>query len=96
VIGSSIKDAAMKRMVLALAALASAALIDAQPGQAYEGPWCAYMTAGRDYYTYRCDLPNYEACRAEIAATPGTWCTQNPHFPGYYAKPGKVKKKRAR
>jgi hypothetical protein len=87
----------MKRIALAFAVVAVTAPIEAPPAHAYEGPWCAYMTAGRDYYTYRCDLPNYEACRAEIAATPGTWCTQNPHFPGYYAaRPGAKKKKRAR
>src|SRR5688572_6114597 len=84
---------AMKRITLALTALAMTALIDARPSQAYDGPWCAYMLAGHDYYTYRCDLPNYEACRAEIAATPGTWCTQNPRFAGYYGQPIKAKKK---
>ena len=84
----------MKWTALALAAVAVIALIDARPADAYEGPWCAYMMAGRDYYTYRCDLPNYEACRAEMGGLPGTWCTQNPRFPGYYAEPAKVKKKK--
>ena len=54
------------------------------------------MTAGRDMYDRRCDLPNYEACRAEIAATPGTWCTQNPRYVGPAERPARVKKKRQR
>lgn len=84
----------MKRMALTFAAAAFAALIDAPPGHAYyEGPWCAYMNAGRDFYTSRCDLPNYQACRAEMGGLPGTWCTQNPRFRGPVERPLRVKKK---
>lgn len=73
----------MRKMTLALAAIAAAALMQTQPASAqWEGPWCAYMSTGFDFYTARCDLPNYEACRAEITATPGTWCTQNPRYRG--------------
>jgi hypothetical protein len=84
------------RITLAAAVLAVTALADTGPSHAYEGPWCAYMTAGRDYYDRRCDLPNYEACRAEIAATPGTWCTQNPRYVGPPERPVRLKKKRQR
>ena len=84
------------RIVLAFAALAVTAIADVRPGHAYEGPWCAYMTAGHDMYDRRCDLPNYEACRAEIIATPGTWCTQNPRYVGPAERPARVKKKKQR
>ena len=84
----------MTKIALAFAAIALAALAEARPAKAYEGPWCAYMMAGYDYYTYRCDLPNYEACRQEIAATPGTWCTENPRWRGPVGQP-KVKRKRS-
>jgi hypothetical protein len=85
----------MKKITVLLAAMALGALIDARPGHAYyEGPWCAYMSTGFDSYDRRCDLPNYQACQAEIAATPGTWCTQNPRYLGPVAKP-KVRRKRS-
>jgi hypothetical protein len=83
---------------LLLPVLAAASLADARPAQAqaYEGPWCAYMLAGRDVYTSRCDLPNYAACQQEIFATPGTWCTQNPRYRGPAETPARVKKKQKR
>ena len=84
------------RITLAVAVLAVTALAEARPSHAYEGPWCAYMTVSRDMYDRRCDLPNYEACRAEIAATPGTWCTQNPRYIGQSARSTKAKKKKKR
>ena len=85
------------RKILSIGALAAAALCVAQPSQAYEGPWCAYMSAGQDFYTSRCDLPNYEACRAEMGGLPGTWCTQNPRYAGPPEHLSRaVKKKRAR
>ena len=86
------------RKILSIGALAAAALCVAQPSQAYEGPWCAYMSAGRDFYTSRCDLPNYEACRAEMGGMPGTWCTQNPRYAGppEHLSRAVKKKKRAR
>ena len=71
----------MKTGLFATAALALLALSSAQPASAYfEGPWCAYERIGKGSISSRCDLRSYEACRAVIAATPGTWCTQNPHF----------------
>ena len=86
----------MRKITLALAAVAAAALAEAQSAEAqasYQGPWCAYMMAGRDFYTSRCDLPNYKACQQEIAATPGTWCTENPYWRGPVGH-RKVKRKR--
>jgi hypothetical protein len=92
-----IEEATMRKITLALAAVAAAALAEAQSAEAqasYQGPWCAYMMAGRDFYTSRCDLPNYKACQQEIAATPGTWCTENPFWRGP-AGQRKVKRKRS-
>ena len=79
---------------VAVGVVVAAALIDARPSQAYQGPWCAYMTLSRDMYEGRCDLPNYAACQAEIAATPGTWCTENPRYRGPVGQPKKVKRQR--
>jgi len=93
-----IKETAMTRVTLALATAAVIALIDARPASAgrYEGPWCAYMATGFDYYVSRCDLPNYEACRNEIMATPGTWCTENPRYQGPSASPSRTKRRQPR
>lgn len=71
----------MQKIALTIGALALAALIDAQPSQAYyDGPWCGYTKGGRGSYSTRCDLRSYEACRTWIHAQPGSWCTQNPRF----------------
>jgi hypothetical protein len=79
---------------LALAAVALVALIEANPASAgYEG---AYMNTGFDFYTRRCDLPNYEACRNEIMATAGTWCTQNPRYRGPTDQPSRTKRQKPR
>ena len=77
---NKIDNVPMKRIALTIRTLAFAALIEAQPSYASEGPWCAYETVGPGSISSRCDLPNYEACRAWIRATPGTWCTQNPRY----------------
>lgn len=83
----------MRKTTLLLGAVAAFALAEAKPVQAYEGPWCAYMSTGFDFYTSRCDLPTYEACRAEIQATPGTWCTQNPRYRGPVGGPSRSNRK---
>jgi hypothetical protein len=71
----------MKTGLIAASALALLALSNVQPASAYyNGPWCAYEQLGKGSISSRCDLRSYEACRAVIAATPGTWCTENPHF----------------
>jgi hypothetical protein len=69
-------------MLPSTAALAFAMLVAIEPSHAAEGPWCAYESGGAGFYTSRCDLPSYEACRTWINASPGTWCTQNPRYGG--------------
>ncbi len=71
----------MQKITLAIGALALGTLIGVQPGHAYyEGAWCAYEKAGRGAISSRCDLPTYEACRAWMNASSGTWCTENPRY----------------
>ena len=88
----------MKKITLTVGALALAVLIDARPsqGQAYEGPWCAWQRGGDGAYATRCDLTTYEACRAWINASPGTWCTENPRYRGPVGQPGRTNRQRAR
>jgi hypothetical protein len=82
----------MKWIILTIGVLAVTALIEAQPSFAYyEGPWCAYKRGSRGASS-RCDLPNYEACRTEIRATPGSWCTENPRYVAAAAQPRKTKR----
>jgi len=71
----------MRKITLTIGAMAMAALIDTQPGHAsVEGPWCAFEKMGLGSVSSRCDLPSYQACRAWMNASPGTWCTENPHY----------------
>jgi hypothetical protein len=69
----------MQKIKLTIGALALAALADTRPSQAVDGPWCAYEQS-KEGVPNRCDLMSYEACRAWIRGSPGTWCTQNPHY----------------
>jgi hypothetical protein len=81
----------MQKIALALGALALVAFADAQPGQArYDGKWCAYESRGKGVISERCDLKTYEACRAWINASSGTWCTENPWYQA--TQPGRRKK----
>ena len=68
----------MNRIALLAGALTLAALVDVQPGRAYyNGPWCAYELIGKGGISSRCDLKSYEACRAWMNASSGTWCTRS-------------------
>ena len=67
----------MKRTLFAATLL----FAGAQPSFAViDGPWCMHMTLGRGTVINRCDMPSYEACRAEMRAMGGTYCTQNPYY----------------
>ena len=70
----------MKQLAL-LAALAAASWIGTEAKAAQiEGPWCMHQSLGRAGLISKCDLPSYEACRAEMRAMGGTYCTQNPWY----------------
>jgi hypothetical protein len=86
------------RLALLLPVLAAASIGSAQPSLAsYEGPWCAYRQLGGGFIERNCGMVNYEQCRANIFATPGTWCTQNPWYvPSPAPVRRKAKAKRAR
>jgi hypothetical protein len=68
------------RILSLLAASALIAIGSAQPSAAYEGPWCAYRQVGGGFVDSNCGMMNYEQCRANIFATGGAWCTQNPRY----------------
>lgn len=70
----------MKRMVF-LAVVTSAVCFGGGARSAQiEGPWCVHMSLGRAGLISKCDLPSYEACRDEMRAMGGTYCTQNPWY----------------
>jgi hypothetical protein len=84
----------MLRMALMLGALAVAALGSAQPSLAgYEGPWCAHRQMGGGFVDNNCGMMSYEQCRANIFATGGAWCMQNPR---YIPQPVPVRRKAKR
>jgi len=81
----------MQKIALTLGALALVMLAGVLPSHArYEGKWCAYELGGKGVISSRCDLRTYEACRAWMNASPGTWCTENPHY--FAAQPVRRKK----
>jgi hypothetical protein len=83
------------RIVLLLVAAILASAGAATPSLAYyEGPWCAHRQMGGGFVENNCGMMSYEQCRANIFATGGAWCTQNPRYVGPVGPPRKAKKKR--
>ena len=67
----------MKKILL-IAALATVALVQAQPSEAYfRGNWCAKMDRGGGSVGERCDFPTFATCRAYIAGESRSFCVQN-------------------
>ncbi len=73
----------MKKMLFVLTALATTALLDSRPSQAYEAPWCAVHSLGWGGVIERCVFGNFETCRSEIVAGNRGFCIQNARWPGW-------------
>jgi hypothetical protein len=83
------------RLVLLLIAVTLASASIATPSFAYEGPWCSHRLMGGGFVDRNCGWTNYEQCRADIFATGGAWCTQNPRYVGPVGPPArKVRRRR--
>jgi hypothetical protein len=83
------------RISLLLAAVVLAPIALAEPSHArIEGPWCAHRQMGGGFIERNCGMMNYEQCRANIFATPGTWCTQNPWYVAPQTQPRRKAKRR--
>lgn len=64
--------------LLMVAALAAAALVQAQPGEAYfRGAWCAKIDNGVGSMSERCDFPTFAACHRYLNGQPKAFCVQN-------------------
>jgi hypothetical protein len=78
-------EAIIMRVVLVIAAAATAALAPAPLGAApYQGPWCAVQSVGEDSAIWNCQMRTFEECRLEVIAGNRGSCTQNPNWPGWY------------
>src|SRR5262249_48386853 len=55
------------RLMLIVATVAVAMLLDLRVSQATQMPWCAGTTKG-DFFSYNCTLPTYEMCVQEVIA----------------------------
>ena len=82
------------RVALLIPVLAIASIGSAAPSLAYyEGPWCAHRQMGGGFVENNCGMRSYEQCRANIFATGGAWCTQNPR---YIPSPAPIRRKAKR
>ena len=71
----------MGKLAMLLGAVAVSWMFGIEPSFArVEGPWCFHMSVGRGSVVSKCDMPSYEACRAEMRSLGGTYCTQNPYY----------------
>src|SRR5262245_51610275 len=67
----------MKKILL-IAALATVALVQAQPSEAYfRGNWCAKTDQGAGAVGERCDCPTFATCRAYTTGQSKSFCVQN-------------------
>jgi hypothetical protein len=67
----------MKKLLL-IAALATTAIVQAQPSQAYfRGAWCAKIDQGGGSVGERCDFPTFATCRAYIVGKSRSFCVPN-------------------
>ena len=74
----------MKKILL-IAALATTALLQAQPSEAYfRGNWCAKIDQGGSSLGERCDFPTFATCRAYIAGESRSFCVQNQWQGGHW------------
>ena len=56
------------RVVVLIAALATAMFFDLRASRAYEGPWCAVQSVGSGSVTENCRMATFEQCRMEVIA----------------------------
>jgi len=69
---------AQMKKILLIAALATVALVQAQPSEAYfRGNWCAKIDQGGGSFGERCDFPTFATCRNHIAGESRSFCVQN-------------------
>jgi Protein of unknown function (DUF3551) len=86
----------MRRMFIA-AAVALAATAVAQPAPAYEAPWCAVHSFGRNGAYWECQFQTLEQCIPWVIAGNRGFCNPNPAYVGPApAKRAKVRHHRRR
>src|ERR1044071_2946337 len=62
----------------------------------YEGAWCARQDTGGGRIDEDCTFDSFEACRRLIVAGNRGFCSPNPAFTGYDARPARIKRRIAR
>src|SRR5262249_38189251 len=80
------------RLMLIVATVAVAMLLDLRVSQATQMPWCAGTTKG-DFFSYNCTLPTYEMCVQEVIAGNRGFCGPNPYYRGPEFVPARAKRK---
>jgi hypothetical protein len=93
-----IAEAAMRKFLLVLAALAAVTLLGSSPSQAYYGtaPWCAVVNLGHGSVVQRCVYWDFETCRQNVIAGNRGFCNTNPYFAGRGAASPRLSRKRVR
>jgi hypothetical protein len=81
------------RLMLIVATVAVAMLLDLRVSQAAQMPWCAGTSTGHSFH-YNCSLPTYEMCVQEVIAGNRGFCSPNPYYRGPEGPPPRAKRKR--
>lgn len=73
----------MKRIALAIAALAATVCLDAQPSRAQiigNAPWCAVTNTGAGRFESDCEYYSIEECTPNVIAGNRGFCQMNPYY----------------
>jgi Protein of unknown function (DUF3551) len=77
----------MKRIVLAIAALAALVCFDvpsSRAGTYGDAPWCAVRSLGTGEVEWDCEYASAAACAPTVVAGNRGFCNQNPYFVAPY------------
>ena len=88
----------MTRMILVAIAALAGAFFGLQPVQAYEAPWCAVITIGRDSVYWNCQHRSFEECyrKGMVLAGNRGFCNHSPYYVANAAGHTRSAKRRAR
>ena len=70
------------RHIFLAGALALAATAGVQPARAYEAPWCAVHSMGRNGAYWECQFQTLEQCIPWVIAGNRGFCNPNPAYAG--------------
>jgi Protein of unknown function (DUF3551) len=88
----------MTRVILVATAALAGVIVDLQPAQAYQAPWCAVINFGTGSAYWDCQYHSFEDCyrRGNILAGNRGFCNPSPYYVAGSAEQRQTRNRRAR